>query len=80
VQYAKLPVAIDDTGDPLTIPLSYHEDLVTFCVMRCHERNENWRAFELMQNEFARGLANRLTEEENPEDSYSVVRDDPWDI
>jgi hypothetical protein len=77
--YWGTPTAITSTGTALTVPVSYHEDIVTFVVARCHERNENWAMYDRLMNEFSTGLGLRTEEAKVKDDTYPVIRDDPQD-
>lgn len=77
ITYARIPASIAVIGDALTIPTAFHEDLVSFVLIRAHERNENWKAVEMITAEFQRNLSNRLEDTNVPDDTYPVVRDDP---
>lgn len=77
--YFKTPTVITTTGQSLEVPTSFHEDVVTWVVMRSHERNENWNAVQIMQQEFANSVGNRMEEAKVKDDSYPIIRDDYWD-
>jgi hypothetical protein len=78
VEHFAVPATVSALLDNLTVPVVYHEDVVTFVVARCHERNENWDAYARFKDEFDRKISNR-TEDKRKSDSYPVIRDDPWD-
>lgn len=77
--YTVVPETILGFTDELQIPVFMHEDLVQFCLIRAHERNENWQA----ANTLAGSLETRLAEDEqnsrHPYETYPVIRDDPHD-
>lgn len=75
--YVCLPTEIAAVGTALDIPVSYHEDIVRFCIMRAHERNENWNAVAISQVAFDANAGNREEEASLQDDSFFVVRDDP---
>jgi hypothetical protein len=77
--YNKVPTAITSSGQALEVPTSYHEDVVTWVTMRCHERNENWNAVGTMQQEFNNSMGTRMEEAKVRDDTYQVIRDDWWD-
>lgn len=77
VAYARIPASIALISDALTIPTAFHEDLVSFVLIRAHERNENWKAVETLTAEFQRNLSHRLEDTNTPDDTYPVIRDDP---
>lgn len=80
ITYANTPVQVTTTADPLTVPVMYHEDVVKFLVMRCHEMNQNYRAQEIAYNEFKGNIGIRLDEKTVRDDTYPIIRDDPWDV
>jgi len=75
--YVKLPTTIISTATALTVPVSYHEDIVRFCVMRAHERNENWNAFRESKAIMQENSGLRTEEASLSDDDFFVVRDDP---
>lgn len=77
IQYSKYPDTVSLTTDPLTVPVIYHEDIVRFCLARAHERNENYRAYEINMNEFLTRIGQRIHEHDVQDDTYTVIRDDP---
>lgn len=79
VEYSKTPAQIATTADPLTVPIVYHEDVVDWCVMRCHEVNQNYKAQEIALQEFHSNVGNRLDEAKVRDGTYPTIRDDPWD-
>lgn len=80
IQYANTPTTIASTATALAVPVMYHEDIVKFLVMRCHEMNQNYRAQEIAYNEFKANIGLRLDEKSIRDDSYPTIRDDPWDM
>jgi hypothetical protein len=80
VYYSGQPVTLINEATQLTVPLQYHEDVVRFCVARAHERNENYRGMEIAMAEFNSRVAQRVEDQNQPEDSYSIIRDDIHDI
>lgn len=78
--YVCSPTLIATIGTPLDVPLSYHEDIVRYCVMRAHERNENYKAQQISSDSFEAMGGERLQEATSPQDDNYVVRDDPGEI
>jgi len=76
LQYSQIPTTIALTTDPLSLPVSFHEDLVTAVLIRAHERNENWKAVEVLSNELQATLSSRLEDTNVPDDTYVIVRDE----
>lgn len=76
--YKAMPTSIIRMNDSLTVPTAYHEDLVTFCVARAHERNENYRGVEMAMGEFQNRIAQRIDDVEDKDTSYTTIRDDAW--
>ena len=77
--YVKLPTSITSTATPLDVPVSFHEDIVRFCVMRAHERNENWNAYRESKQVIAENGGLRQDEANISDDEFFVIRDDPWE-
>lgn len=77
--YWSMPTSVTGTGQNLTVPIAHHEDLVTFVVARCHERNENWAMYQQLMNEFNAGLGQRIEEAKVKNDTYPIIQDDYWD-
>jgi hypothetical protein len=77
--YWSTPTEIISTGTALSVPVSHHEDVVTFVVARCHERNENWNMYGRLMDEFNQNLGLRTDESKIRDDTYTIIRDDPWD-
>lgn len=77
--YTKTPTAISSTGASLEIPTMFQEDAVTWVVARCHERNENWTAFDRFVQEFNASIGDRLNKAKLKDDTNQVIRDDYWD-
>lgn len=77
--YVKMPTNVVSTGDSIGIPTMYHEDIVTWCVARCHERNENWSAMDRFEKEFFDSTGARMEDAKVGDDSYQIIRDDYFD-
>lgn len=75
--YTRLPTVVTGLATPLDVPVSYHEDIVRFCVMRAHERNENWNAFRESKAIMLETAGLRQDEANLSDDEFFVVRDDP---
>lgn len=75
--YVCLPTEIIADGTALSVPVSYHEDIVRFCIMRAHERNENYKAMEISQAILVGSEGLRKEEATLQGDDYFIVRDDP---
>lgn len=75
--YVSLPTTIVASSTPLDVPVSFHEDVVRFCVMRSHERNENYKAQEISQGLFNENAGLRKEEATLQDDDYFIIRDDP---
>lgn len=80
IQYAKTPTDVTLTVDPLTVPIHYHEDVVTWCLAKAHERNENWKGMEAAMTKFNANMSMRVEDFNMPEDTYPVVRDDDYEM
>jgi hypothetical protein len=71
------PAPILSISTALDVPLSYHEDIARYCIMRAHERNENYKAQQISSDVFEALSGERLQESSNPNEDNYVVRDDP---
>ena len=78
-EYSKVPTLITAGAQTPEVPISYHEDLVRYCIMRAHELNENYKAMEMSSNIFEGNLGLRVEEAQLQDDTFYVVRDDPSD-
>lgn len=79
IQYLKIPAALVTPNDDLSIPVMYHEDLVQFCLARAHSRNENYKGYETAMNEYLSRVGSRISEADDQETTYPVIRDDPYE-
>ena len=80
VQYSKQPTTLTLTSDVLTVPTHYHDDIVNWILYRAHERNENWQAADHASQMFEKAFGFRTEDINQTEDSYPVIRDDPWEV
>lgn len=78
--YVCSPTPIATISTPLDVPLSFHEDIARYCIMRAHERNENYKAQQISSDAFEALSGERLQEASNPNEDYYVVRDDPGEV
>lgn len=76
--YARNPTLVTSDVDVPGIPEMFHPDLVTFCLMRGYERDQNYRAMNAMQQEFLSGEANRKDDAIVQDDTYLAVQDYDW--
>lgn len=76
--YFSTPTQVTSAATALTVPIAQHEDLVTFVVARCHERNENWNMYGRLMDEFNSNLGTRLEEAKVKDDTYPIIRDDDY--
>ena len=74
------PTPVTSTSTPLDVPLSYHEDITRYCIMRAHERNENYKAQQISSDLFEQSAGERLQEASSPQEDNYVVRDDPGEV
>jgi hypothetical protein len=80
IYYTRTPAVIASIGTALDVKESYQQDVVTFCLIRAHEVNENWVAADQLRSEFLSGVSQNRHESFSADDGFSVVRDDPWDM
>lgn len=78
-EYVAIPTLVTATGNNITIPDMYLEELVNFCLAKCHERNQNVRAQEVSQSKFNNGMSVAIDDAFNKDETYAVIRDDPMD-
>ncbi len=79
IDYIALPTTVATTSDPLTVPASFHEDIVRFLVMRAHERNENENAMLRAKAEFDEAKGDRVQDTDGSSDEFDVVNADEAD-
>ena len=80
VTYNRMPAELTLVAvDPLDVPISYHEDLVRYCLARAYEKNENYQAQETSDSTYKEGLAQRIWEKNQADESFPFVRPDPMD-
>lgn len=77
--YTSIPTALTTAGQTPGIPERYHEDLVIFCKMRAYERNQDQRLQQGAYEEFNARISLRIAEDTATDDTYAVIRDDPWE-
>jgi hypothetical protein len=77
--YVPAPVAVTATGDAIGIPFYLHGDLAEWCLAKAHERNENYRAAEVIMTRFMKNLSKRKFESLSRDDTYRTVQPDPMD-
>jgi hypothetical protein len=75
--YICAPTSITSVSVPLDVPISYHEDITRYCIMRAHERNENYKAQQISSDTLEAYAGERQQEANNPNEENYVVRDDP---
>lgn len=74
--YSRIPVTIATIADSLTLPEAFHQDLVDSVLINAHERNENWKAVEILTNKLLKNLSLRVEDSNVPDDTYPIIRDD----
>lgn len=80
--YINAPTTISIATDSLSIPPSFHEDVVRFALMRARELNEDYSGADRLQSEFEQRMGKSRDQSQHPYDSYPVVRDyqgDYWE-
>lgn len=80
LQYTKTPTSLALISDALTVPVHYHDDIVNWCLYRAHERNENWQAADHAMDLFNKALGLRVEDTVQVEDTYTIIRDDPYEV
>jgi hypothetical protein len=79
VESVSVPADLTLASTDLVIPAQFHDDLVIFCLSRAHHRNQDHNAADRTMSEYERNLFQRLSNAQDAVDSFSVIRDDPWD-
>jgi 2-C-methyl-D-erythritol 4-phosphate cytidylyltransferase len=80
IQYAKVPVLLDGSGgEVLTVPESYHTDVLHYCLARAHNKNENWTGERQEMDYYERNVGNRMAEATSP-DTALYKLPDPMDF
>lgn len=80
VTYNRMPTELTlAVTDPMDVPVSYHEDLVRFVLARAYEKNENYQAQESSESAYQTGLAQRIWEKNQADESFPFVRPDVMD-
>jgi hypothetical protein len=74
--YIGTPSQVIDDSDLLSIPEALRPDLVRYCLAQAHDLNENYQAKNDAMQEFQNRLGMSRDEQNEPSDSYPVVRDD----
>lgn len=81
ITYNRVPREITTAiTDPLDLPISYHEDLVRYCLARAHEKNENYEAQSMSEEAYANTLSMRIWEKNQADESFPFVRPDMMDF
>lgn len=78
--YVAAAATVDGASDTLDIPLSMHGDLANFCIMKAHQRNENWNAANELKTEFYKNIGQRKFEGLSHDDTYHTVGIDVADV
>lgn len=82
--YTKQPTVITTAADPLTLPESYHNAIVSFVLTSAYEMDENWQAAQFKSAEFngdmseLKGKLELQPEEFYPHITYSGDYSDDW--
>ena len=79
--YNRMPTELTLAAtDPIDVPISYHEDLVRFCLARAYEKNENYQAQETSEASYQAGVNQRIWEKNQADESFPYVRPDMMDM
>ena len=79
--YNRMPTELTLAAtDPIDVPISYHEDLVRFCLARAYEKNENYQAQETSEASYQAGVNQRIWERNQADESFPFVRPDMQDM
>jgi hypothetical protein len=80
VYYTKTPTLLTTVGPtyPLTVPEVYHTDVVSFCLARAHNKNQNAQSEKMQMDMYDKSLSTRRNEANTP-DVIIYKGDDPVD-
>ncbi|MBA2350102.1 MAG: hypothetical protein H0V81_17645 [Solirubrobacterales bacterium] len=80
ITYSKTPVMMVGlpSAQTFSVPENFHQDVVNFCLARAHNKNNDARAEEAMQNLYDRALGLR-NDEAQTNDGPTYKLDDPMD-
>lgn len=77
--YSVLPADLTLVSQSPSIPERYHSDVLLYCRARAYERNQDSGAYDRAMTEFQTRISTRVSEDVAVDDSYPVIRDDPWE-
>jgi hypothetical protein len=77
--YVPEPAKVNVVTESPGIPFYYHGDLAEWCLAKAHERNENFRASELIMTRFMKNITKRKFESLSRDDTYRTVHPDIMD-
>lgn len=81
ITYNRAPkeMLLADNPPVLDVPVMYHEDIVRYCLARAYEKNENYQAQEMSEETYTAGLAQRIWEKNQGDESFPFVKPDMMD-
>jgi hypothetical protein len=80
VHFVPVPTVVTAAGDTPQVPVVWHPDLADYCIMKAHERNENFRAAEYYEKRFLNKMSQRKFEGFANDDTYRTIGMDPMDV
>ncbi len=79
-EFVRQAALVSNDADTPQIPSMYHSDIVTFCMIRAYERDQNYRAMDMAQREFLSAESSRRDDAIVQDDTYLAVQDYDWDF
>jgi hypothetical protein len=79
IYYVPKPAIVATVSDQIGIPFYYHGDLAEWCLAKAHERNENYRASEVVMTRFMKNISKRKFESLSRDDTYRTIAPDVMD-
>lgn len=77
--YVPAPATVLTVAESPGIPFYYHGDLAEWCLAKAHERNENYRASEVVMTRFMKNISKRKFESLSRDDTYRTIQPDVMD-
>jgi hypothetical protein len=73
--YAQAPPTLSQGSEELSIPMAAQEAVITYCLMRAREMNEDYQGQKLSIAEWTALKGESQYDEDNPNASFPVVRE-----
>ena len=73
--YSQAPPVVTVSSEELSIPVASQEAVITYCLMRARETNEDYQGQKLSTAEWVALRGEGQYDEDNPHASFPVVRE-----